>query len=140
MLVLPGKFLDSPELPSPEYLHQIQQIIRNNLVTLPHHSSTLTNTVQEEQVPPSLLRSSHVFVREDSSKPPLSLLYRGFYLVISHSPKYFYLQMGFKTDSVYVDQLKTVLTQFPVTAQEPPCRGRPPLPPKPLALLPPLPP
>ena len=135
-LVLPGEFLDSPELPSPEYLRRIQQIIKNNPVFPPHHISTPTNPVQE-QVPPSLLRCSHVFVREDTSKPPLAPLYRGPYLVVSRSPKYFTLQVGSKTDAVSVDRLKPVLSDFPVTVQEPPRRGRPPLPPKPLAPKPP---
>ena len=126
-LVLPGEFLDSLELPSLEYLCQIQQIIKNNPIFPPHNISTPTNPVQD-QIPPSLLHSFHVFVREDSSKPPLSPLYRGPYLVISRSPKYFSLQVGSKTDAVSVDQLKPVLLEFPVTVQEPPCRDRPPAP------------
>ena len=137
-LVLPGEFLDSPELPSPEYLRQIQQIIKNNPVFPPHHISTPTNPVQE-QVPPSLLRCSHVFVREDASKPPLAPLYRGPYLVVSRSPKYFTLQVGSKTDAVSVDRLKPVLSDFPVTVQDPPRKGRPPLPPRPPAPKPPAP-
>ena len=137
-LVLSGEFLDTTELLSSEYLRRIRQIIKNNPVFPPHHSSTQTNPVQE-QIPPSLLCSSHVFVREDSSKHPLSPLYRGPYLVVSRSPKYFSLQMGSKTDSVSVDRLKTVLSEFPVTAQTPPCRGRPLLSPKPPAPFPPVP-
>ena len=54
--------------------------------------------------------------------------------MVSLSPKHFSLQMCFKTESVSVDQLKPVLSEFPVTAQEPHQLGRPP---KPLALVPP---
>ena len=57
--------------------------------------------------------------------------------MVSRSPKYFSLQMGSKSDSGSIDRLKPVLSEFPVTAQEPPCRGRPPLSRKPLAPVPP---
>ena len=45
LLVLPGEFLDSPELPSPEYLCRVQQIIKNSPGFPPHHNSTPTNPV-----------------------------------------------------------------------------------------------
>ena len=38
-LVLPVEFLDSPELPSSEYLWRIQSILKNNTTILPHHSA-----------------------------------------------------------------------------------------------------
>ena len=126
-IVLPCEFLDSPELPSPEYFRRIQQIIKNTPVAPPHHNSAPPCS-EPAQVPPSLLRSTHVFVREDASKPPLSPLYRAPYLVVSRTPKYFSLQVGSKTDSVSVDKLKPVLSEFPVTTQEAPRRGRPPSP------------
>ena len=134
-LVLPCEFLDSPELPTPEYLRQIQQIIKTTPVAPPHHKSAPLCAVPA-QVLPSLLRSTHVFVREDTSKPPLSLLYRDSYMVVSCSPKNFSLQVGFKTDFVSVDRLKLVLSEFPITAQEPPCCGGPLLPQKRPASLP----
>ena len=64
----------SPELTAPEYFHRIQQIIKNP----PHHSSALLSPFQA-QVLPSLLQASQVFVREDSSKPPLFPLQRSLY-------------------------------------------------------------
>ena len=124
-LVLPCEFLDSPELPSPEYLRRIQQIIKNNPVAPPHHSADKL-IPSSEQVPSRLLRSTHVFVREDASKPPLAPLYRGPFLVVARAPKYFKLQVGSRVDSVSVDRLKPVFSEFPVTAQLPPRRGRPP--------------
>ena len=143
-IVLPCEFLDSPELPSPEYLRRVQQIIKNTPVARPHHNSSPLGS-ESAQVPASLLQSTHVFVREDSSKPPLAPLYRGPYLVVTRSPKYFSLQIGSKTDSVSVDRLKPVLSEFTVTAQTPPRRGRPPKAPDPPAPVlptpvPPLPP
>ena len=117
---------------SPEYLWRIQQIIKNTPVAPPHHNSAPPCS-EPAQVPPSLLRSTHVFVRKDASKPPLSPLYK----------KYFSLQVGSKTDSVSMDRLKPVLSEFPVTTQEPPRRGRPPgaqRPPSPIPPLTPFPP
>ena len=39
-LVLPGEFLDSPELPSEEFLRRVQQVLKNNPVSPPHHKSS----------------------------------------------------------------------------------------------------
>ena len=57
-IVLPCEFLDSPELPSPEYLQWIQQITKNNPVAPPHHniSSSMFSSS-------SLLQSTHFLVR-----------------------------------------------------------------------------
>ena len=67
-----------------------------------------------------------MFIREDSSKPPLSPLYRGPYKVLSRTPKYFVVQIGSKHDTVSVDRLKPVISETPVVPQLPPRRGRPP--------------
>ena len=130
-LVLPGEFLDSPELPSSEYLRRIQSILKNNPSIWPHHSSS--SDLKPDRIPSSLTSCSHVFVREDTSKPPLSPLYRGPYLVLSKYPKYFQVQIGSKSDSVSVDRLKPVLSDRPLVSQLPPRRGRPPLAPSLLA-------
>jgi hypothetical protein len=130
-LVLPGEFLDTPELPSSEYLRKIQSILKNSTSVLPHHSAV--PTTKPDQIPSSLANCSHVFIREDASKPPLSPLYRGPYLVLSKYPKYFLVEIGSKSDSVSVDRLKPVLSDHPVTPQQPPRRGRPPSSPAPLA-------
>ena len=57
--------------------------------------------------------------------------------MVCRSPKYFSLQMCFKTDLVSIDQLKPFFSKFPVTAQEPPQGGKPMLSSKPPALVPP---
>jgi len=130
-LVLPGEFLDSPELPSSEYLRRLQSVLKNSFTVLPHHSTV--PSLKPDEIPPSLVSCSHVFIREDTSKPPLSPLYRGPYLVLSKYPKYFQVQIGSKSDSVSVDRLKPVLSDRPLVPQLPPQRGRPPLAPAPLA-------
>ena len=128
-LVLPGEFLDSPELPSSEYLRRIQSILKNNSAVLPHHSTV--PSLKPNKIPSSLTSCSHVFIREDSSKPPL---YKGPYLVLSKNLKYFLVQKGSKSDSESVDQLKPVFSDQLVTSQQPLRRGRPPSTPTPLTL------
>ena len=76
-LALPGEFLNNPEVPSVEYLRHIQQILKNILVSPPHHSVLNPEPGAENKIPTRLLSCSHLFVREDVSKPPLALLYRG---------------------------------------------------------------
>ena len=58
---------------------------------------------------------------------------RGPYLVLSKNPKYFLVQIGSKSDSVSVDQLKPVFSDQLVTSQQPPRRGRPSSAPAPLS-------
>ena len=71
-------------------------IIKNPSVSPLHHNLAPPCQVQV-QFPPSLLRSTHDFVREDAYKPTLSPLYKGPYLAVSHSPKYLFFQVGSKT-------------------------------------------
>ena len=66
-----------------------------------------------------------MFVGDDASKPPLSLLYRGPYLVLRRCEKFFVLQIGDKQDSVSVDRLKPVFSSTTVVPGVPPVRGRP---------------
>ena len=59
-------------------------------------------------------------------------------MVLNRFPKFFLLQVGSKTNSVSVDRLKPVLSEFPVVSQDPPPQGKPPNP-KPPAPRPPAP-
>ena len=89
-------------------------------------------------LPRTLLSSEFVFVREDSSVPPLSQLYRGPYKVVDRKEKYFKLQIGSQQDNVSVDRLKPVFSDVKVSPALPPPQGRPPRrPPPPAANLPP---
>ena len=71
------------------------------------------------------MEAKYVFVQDDASKPPLSPLYRGPYLVLRRSEKFFILQIGDKKDAVSVDRLKPVFSSVPVIPGVPPVRGRP---------------
>ena len=122
-LTIPGEFLDSPELPSSQFLSKIGKVISGFSVPPPYHVSQLHQT----EVPAALRIAKFVFVREDASKPSLAPLYRGLYLVVERRSKFFRLQIGQKVDSVSVDRLKPVFSDSPVVPTSPPPRGCPPL-------------
>ena len=61
-----------------------------------------------------------VFVRDDESKPPLSLLYRGPYRVLRRFEKFFVIQIGDKSDFVSMNRLKPVISSVPVVPGVPP--------------------
>ena len=65
-----------------------------------------------------------MFVRDDASKPPLSILYRGPYHVLPPFEHFFVIQIGDKLDSVSVDRLKPVVSSVPVVPGVPPVHGR----------------
>ena len=68
-------------------------------------------------------------VREDSSVPPLSQLYRGPYKVVDRKDKYFKIQIGSKQDNVSVYRLKPVYSdeKLSVSTALPPPHGRLPI-------------
>ena len=57
-------------------------------------------------VPPDLMSSSHVFVRNDAVKPPLTPPYTGPYKVLQRREKTFQLQIRNKLDWFSIDRLK----------------------------------
>ena len=122
-LTIPGEFLDGPELPSSQFLSNIQKVISGFSVPPPHHIPQQPPA----EVPVPLSNAKFVFVREDASKPSLAPLYRGPYLVLERRSKFFHLLVGQKVDFVSVDRLKPVFSDFPVVPADPPPRGRPPL-------------
>ena len=56
--------------------------------------------------PPDLHTSSHVFIRVDSARPPLTPPYTGPYKVLQRKPKSFKLQIRNLADWVSIDRLK----------------------------------
>ena len=101
----------------------MERAIAGFSVPPPHH----VQHSPPAQVPAALKAAKFVFVREDASKPSLSPLYRGPYLVMERRSKFFRLQIGSKIDAVSVDRLKPVVSDCPVVPADPPPRGRPPL-------------
>jgi transposase InsO family protein len=103
-LILPGQFLDSPELPSKIFLEQFSKTL-----SAAEHTATRHNTAAACRPPPlpdDLARAPTVFVRRDGHVPPLQLLYDGPYTVIRRSLHRFTLRIGDKEDKVSTLRLK----------------------------------
>ena len=115
-LAVPGEFLDAPELPPTDFLRKIDSAITGFSGPVPHH----TCPAPARPLPRTLLSSEFVFVREDSSVPPLSQLYRGPYKVVDRKEKYFKLQIGSQEINVSVDRLKPVFSDVKVSPALPP--------------------
>ena len=83
-------------------------------------------------IPPDLSSSSHVFVRVDTVKPPLTPPYKGPYKVLERRPKSYLIDNGRLKDWVSIDRLKPAYLmdtdQLPFTFSRAgrPLRGRPP--------------
>jgi hypothetical protein len=98
-LILPGHFLDSPEIPPKIFLEQFSKTL-----STAEHSATRHNTAAAHgpppQLPEDLARAPTVFVRRDGHVPPLQLLYDGPFTVIRRSLHHFTLRIGDKVDKV----------------------------------------
>jgi hypothetical protein len=98
--ILSGQFLDSPELPSQDFLEQFSKTLSGS-----QRSSTRQSTAaasrQLPQLPDDLARALTVFVRR-----PLQPLYDGPYAVLRLSLHHFTLQIGDKEDKVSTLRLK----------------------------------
>ncbi len=120
-LILPGQFLDSPELPFNIFLEQFSKTLSDA-----EHTATRHNTAAARRPPPQLphdlARAPTVFVRQDGHIPPL---YDGPYTVIRCSLHHFMLRIGDKEDKVSTLQLKPCTDPTALPAL-PRVRGRPP--------------
>ena len=67
-----------------------------------------------------------MYVRRGGAKPPLTPAYSGPFVVVSKSPKYFFLDLGDRQESISVDRLKLHAGPTVFTLAMAPCRGRPP--------------
>jgi hypothetical protein len=123
-LILPGQFLDSPEIPPKLFLEQFSKAL-----SAAEHATTRHNTAAARQPPPrlpdDLARATMVFVRRDGHVPPLQPLYDGPYAVIRRSLHHFTLRIGDKVDKVSTIRLKPC-TDPAVPPALPRVRGRPP--------------
>ncbi len=92
-LILPGQFLDSPELPSKDFLEQLSKTL-----SVAEHSSTRHNTAAARGPPPKLAddltHAPTMFVRREVHVPPLQPLYDGPYAVLRRSLHHFTLCIG----------------------------------------------
>ena len=78
-LSLPGEFLEHSEIPQETFLRKVELAVQGFSGPPRHH---VTPQPQPQPLPRALMEAEYVFVRDDTSKPPLSPLYRGPYLVL----------------------------------------------------------
>ena len=117
-LSLPGEFIEHSEFPPEVYLWKVERAV-NGFSGPPQHYVVLP---QPQPLPRELLTVEFVFVCDDASRPPLSLLYRGPNKVLKRYKNIFVLQIGDNSDSVSVDRLKAVYSPVPVTPAVPPLK------------------
>ena len=97
-LTVPADFFrQSADLPLPE----LRDVVNRFIPCRQTYSTSRTT-----YVPPTLHSASHVFVRTDAAKPPLTPPYTGPYKVIQRRDKSFQLQIRNKTDWISIDRLK----------------------------------
>ncbi len=117
LLILPGQFLDSPEIPPKIFLEQF-----STTLSAAEHSATRHNTAAAHRPPPQLpddlACAPTVFVRRDGHVPPLQPPSDGPYNVIRRSLHHFTLRVGDK-----VDKVSTLILKPCTDPTAPPARG-----------------
>ena len=101
-LRLPGDFFSSPTLVDPSsFVSKLRQTMNSQrFIPTEWHSSPTSH------VPSDLNSASHVYVRRDGYKPPLTRPYLGPFPVISRAPKHFTVDMNGKETTISLDRLK----------------------------------
>ena len=122
-LTVPADFFrQSDDLPVPALRERVRQFIP---------CRQTYNTNRSSYMPRDLMSASHVFIRTDAAKPPLTPPYTGPYKVLQRREKSFQLNIRGKIDWVSIDRLKPAYLladdQPPVTFSRAgrPLRSRP---------------
>ena len=106
-LRLPGEFVAAPDLPSTPLTSDFVVGLRRILAEhRPPPASHHRPAGPAPSVPSSLAAATHVLVRVDAVKKPLTRPYVGPFEVIARDPKTFVLSRGGKPWTVSVDRLK----------------------------------
>ncbi len=119
--ILPGEFLATGEPPLEEFLEKIQTDGLQSPRPILHKNTSLPTAL-----PPDLAASEFVFVRRDSTAPPLTPPYTGPFKVLSRAVHTFQVQVGNRIETISTHRLKACVSSSDTAAVEPPRRGRPP--------------
>ena len=108
LLRLPGEFLPGAEpvgASQDDFVRSLQHTMKNlSAVPVEYHGQ------QVPHLPPSLKAASHVYLRHDAHRKPLSRPYDGPFKVISRSEKYYSILKNGASYNVSVDRLKPAFT------------------------------
>jgi len=103
---LPSCYFDRPQvIDSEHFVRDLQETVRN----LPARAPVWHRQQQSQQLD-TLKSSSHVFVRNEA-KTGLQPVYKGPFLVVQRSDKFFVIDINGKEDSVSVDRLKPAILE-----------------------------
>ena len=98
---LPGEFFEERDAntcsePGPDFAPNLFRFI----TSLPYFQPRKTN--KQRFLDPTFfaVETTHVFVRIDNHKPPLSCVYKGPYKIVDRNPKYFALDIKGKLDKI----------------------------------------
>lgn len=119
---LPGEFFEARTTTSPqEFVERIRHSIAR------HKPTPKRNSVIKTFVHPDLSKVTHVFLRDDTVRKPLSPPYAGPYRVISRREKTLEIQMERRIVTVSMDRVKPayILAQETATPEEEPSRETP---------------
>ncbi|XP_054746191.1 uncharacterized protein LOC129250609 [Anastrepha obliqua] len=104
-LKLPGDFFDDkPLVYTSDFVNNLKNTMNqlNPIVTSNHSNNNFH--VQTE-----LLNCSHVFIRDDSVRPPFKQPYDGPFKVVKHKEKHFDVLVNGKVSTVSLDRLKAAI-------------------------------
>lgn len=102
-LRLPGEYFVEGELANEsEFVKTLRQHMRAVKPTTTAHHIGNENLYE----PPSLRTATHVFVRDDTVRPPLTAAYNGPFLVKKRCDKYFVVNCKGRESKISVDRLK----------------------------------
>lgn len=126
---VPGEFFTSnsnsnPNTDTSDFIKQLRSAMRNISPT-----STRTATQPSTYIPKNLDNCSHVFIRVDRVRGPLSTPYSGPYPVIRKLRKFFVVDINGKSTTIGIDRLKPAygiltLTQCKIENRNQPKRVR----------------
>ncbi|XP_055918363.1 uncharacterized protein LOC129950446 [Eupeodes corollae] len=102
-LALPGEFFNNPtdEYIESDFVQNLRKAIQN-IKPVPASSHSSKNSFIQHD----LKSCTHVFVRDDTVKPPLKTPYDGPFRVINRNDKNFDVEMGKRVVKISIDRLK----------------------------------
>ena len=101
-LRLPGDFFSAPTIEDPTSFVSRLQSSMQHLQFVP----TRWHRCHAVYLPPDLHTATHMYVRRDSHKPPLTRPHDGSFQVLRRFDKHFTLDINGKTKEITVDRLK----------------------------------
>jgi hypothetical protein len=112
LVTVPCQFLNTPELPSADFLEGLQ-------ATRPLPTRQWSYAVVTAAPPPALTEADFVYIRKGGSVPPLSPPYDGPFALVDVGQKFFTVNIGNRRETVSVVWLK------PHTGPSPPSLATP---------------